>query len=370
MEATLSPTTSLSAPVGTLMRPTGRIAPEDSLERAVLELRRNGGFLPVVENDFLRGIVTETVLALAMADGVSLHTAVGDVMREAETIAPYSTGAEALRRLAEGDGTPLAVVDDLNRLLGLVSGSDLYPHRRPQPRPSTIGGMATPFGVYLTNGVIGAGAKWWGLAATGVTLGLLVTAANIASYPAMLGLSKTNLSDSVVQGIGIALTMVLFLVGMRLIPMAGTHGAEHQVVHAIERGEDLTLDVVRRMPRVHPRCGTNLAAAAFLFAGINSIPGIDANLKYLVAMLVTLGTWRTVGAFLQKYFTTRRPTDKQLENAIRAGNELLDSFAKSRVSAASFPHRLWKSGIGYVLLGSLAIDGLIYALASALNLPF
>ncbi len=32
------------------------------------------------------------------------------------------------------------------------------------------------------------------------------------------------------------------------------------VVHAIEEGEDLTLEKVRPMPRVHPRCGTNLVA--------------------------------------------------------------------------------------------------------------
>jgi uncharacterized protein YqhQ len=36
------------------------------------------------------------------------------------------------------------------------------------------------------------------------------------------------------------------------------------VVHAIERGEPLLAESVRAMPRVHPRCGTNIVAAAFL----------------------------------------------------------------------------------------------------------
>jgi uncharacterized protein YqhQ len=38
------------------------------------------------------------------------------------------------------------------------------------------------------------------------------------------------------------------------------HGAEHQVVHAYERGLDLTEENLREMPTAHPRCGTSFLA--------------------------------------------------------------------------------------------------------------
>lgn len=366
--ATIPSPNSLYAPVGSLMRPSTRVAPEDTLERAASELRRNGGTLvPVIQDDILVGVVTDTSLAIAMAEGRSHLDPARDATVNAVTIAPYATGAEALRRLADENGLPLVVVDDMGRLMGLISAVDLYPRRHAPPRPTTVGGMATPFGVYLTNGEIGAGAKGWPLVTTGATLFLLLFASQeIVTYGLDFGIKQgAAWLDS--DLIATVLTGLLFLTGMRLIPLAGTHGAEHQVVHAIERGEELTPEVVRRMPRVHPRCGTNLMAGAVIFTGIAyaswekglhlgplSLDGIreDNQLKFLVAVIVTFFSWRPVGSFLQQYVTTRPPSDRQIAKGIEAGNELLTRFATAKMAKPTIPRRLWNSGLFHVITGS------------------
>lgn len=341
------------------MRPTHHVAPEDTVQRAVGELRRNGGVVPVAKDDFLHGIVTERALGEALGYGVDLNAPTSSIMVDAETIAPYASGAEALRRLSEGDGLPLVVVDDLGRVLGLLGPSDLYPHRRPAPRPSMVGGMATPFGVYLTSGALAAGAKGLRLMTTGIAMFTMLQVSNIVTAPLVGWLAKMHVDAQANTLIVTALTVALFLLTMRLVPLSGTHGAEHQVVHALERGEDLTPDVVRRMPRVHPRCGTNVAAAATLFLSIWQTPWVKyEELRFVAALVLTLAFWRPIGSWLQQHVTTKPPTDAQLRGAIRAAEELLDRYARSRVASPSPFQRIWNSGMLHVIAGS-SLAGLL-----------
>lgn len=336
------------------MRPTLRIAPEDSLARAAAELRRNGGVvIPVVERNILRGIVTDRSLALAMAEGVEVVAAVTIATIPAETIAPYATGAEALRRLADGDGLPLVVVDDMGRPMGIISAADLYPNRSAAARPAAVGGMATPFGVYLTNGSVQGGAGGYKLMGTGATLMTIMIVGQWVVGPALDWAGGSRLSQSTYDAILAPLLTLFLLVVMRLIPLSGTHGAEHQVVHAIERGEELTPEVVRRMPRVHPRCGTNLVAGASIFFGVVGITWIESlHLRLLLAAVLTVAFWRPFGSFLQQYITTRPPSDKQLADGICAGNQLLERYAASHVAVAPPLRRIWNSGLFHVMAGS------------------
>lgn len=352
------------------MRATTSVAPEDSLERAAAEMRRNGcGILPVVEDDAVLGVITEASLAESLANGVDHREAASTAMIPGDKIPPYATGAQALRVLAENGGLPLLVVDDRNRLMGLVSSSDLYPRRRVLPRPAMVGGMATPFGVYLTNGSVRAGAPWYGLMATGGVLFTLLVISELISEPFGNWLYQNGLNETWAIALSTVAMYGLFFLGMRLIPLSGTHGAEHQVVHAIERGEELTPSVVRRMPRVHPRCGTNMAVAAGLFMGVFSIEWIPNHFRFLASVLITVGLWRRIGSVMQQHVTTRRPSDAQLASGIRAGEELLEKYARSRVATPSFPTRLWNSGLFHVMAGSTLTMGIFYALAKLFHLP-
>ncbi|MEZ0327269.1 MAG: DUF1385 domain-containing protein [Fimbriimonas sp.] len=372
MSATHRPnevTFSLSAPVGALMRPSTSLPPEDSLDRAAAELRRSGnGMIPVVGDERVIGIVTEHSLGIVLANGYAPSEPLTVAMVPAPTIRPYSSAAEALRLFADGKHTTLLVVDDTQRLMGLLSPSDLYPRRRTPPRPAMVGGMATPFGVYLTNGAVGAGASWLGLVLTGALLFALLTGSSIAAYGLAEWLAALQQPLWLVDNIRIFVPYVLFFIAMRLIPLSGTHAAEHQVVHAIERGEELRPEIVRRMPRVHPRCGTNLAAAVGIFTTITFTPWTESGeLRAVLGAFVTLFLWKKVGSFMQLFVTTKPANDKQIRSGIKAGQELLDRYATSKVSVPSVPVRILRSGMLHVMAGSLLCFAILSIIIQAIE---
>ncbi|MDA8066161.1 MAG: DUF1385 domain-containing protein [Thermaerobacter sp.] len=118
------------------------------------------------------------------------------------------------------------------------------------------------------------------------------------------------------------------------------HGAEHKVIHAVEAGEPLTVERVRRFSIHHPRCGTSFlllvaVVTVFLFAFFGWPPlwerlairvlllpvvaGVAFELLKLSAAssLPVLRQLAAPGMWLQRW-TTREPDDAQLEVAIRA----------------------------------------------------
>jgi len=343
------------------MRPTLVCGPEDSIERAVSELRRNGGgVLPIVSSGVLVGVVTEATLANSLGAGADVLAPCTEAMSEAYSIAPYASGAEALRLLSDMDRPTLVVVDDLGRVVGLLSPSDLFPRRRMLPRPSPVGGMATPFGVYLTSGPLHGGVSPFALMATGALMLCMLTLGGVLSVLMLAPLDNTSLSLTVKSILVNGMAIALFLLMMRLAPLSGTHGAEHMVVHAIERGEELTPEVVSRMPRVHPRCGTNLAVGLCMFTSIQGVPWIDdVGGRTVVAAIVTLFLWRPVGSFAQQYITTKKPSDRQLRSGIKAGMDIIEKYSTARFSTASIPVRVWNSGLLHVIAGSMLAVGVL-----------
>lgn len=336
------------------MRRTTTLGVGESLDRAANELRLNGvGLVPVVEELTLVGVVTEAALARALAEGAELSDSVRSAMVDGTTIQPYRTAAEALRVMATGPDSTLVVVDDFGRLMGLLSASDLYPRRHVAPRPAAVGGMATPFGVYLTTGTVSAGAGTLALMATGACMFALLTVASILASFAVDPMANWQWPTDVVTAINAVLTFGLFGLFMRLVPLSGIHASEHMTVHAIERDEEMLPNIIARMPRIHPRCGTNLAAGALIFLTLFSWEWVPiTEVRFMVAALATLYFWRPIGSLLQKYVTTKRPTPKQIIEASAVGQQLLDRYATSRHATASPLRRLLGSGMLQVMAGS------------------
>lgn len=75
------------------------------------------------------------------------------------------------------------------------------------------------------------------------------------------------------------------------------HGAEHQVVHAYERGLELTEENLRAMPTAHVRCGTSFLAlivviSIVLFACVFAVvPRLSTNdlVNHLALLLIKVG---------------------------------------------------------------------------------
>ena len=76
------------------------------------------------------------------------------------------------------------------------------------------------------------------------------------------GLPLGNELRGAIQALFVPVSFLFLLLFLRFSPISGTHGAEHMVVHAMEEGEDLTMEKVRPMPRVHPRLRNELGGAA------------------------------------------------------------------------------------------------------------
>ncbi len=128
------------------------------------------------------------------------------------------------------------------------------------------------------------------------------------------------------------------------------HGAEHMTIYAFEAGGELTTEIARVQPRLHPRCGTSflivvmmVSIVVFVFLGkpetigdrlrrfamIPLIAGISFEFIKLSARERFSRAFKPMiwpGLALQK-ITTQPPTDDMLEVAIAALEACLDHQA-------------------------------------------
>ena len=99
--------------------------------------------------------------------------------------------SEEIGRLCAAHGLDvIPVVDADNYCLGIVSVTDLLLPEMPYSKPPVVGGMATPFGVYLTNGSLQAGVGNGALVAAGALMGAMM----LTSYGVLQG-SLTLISE-------------------------------------------------------------------------------------------------------------------------------------------------------------------------------
>ena len=301
----------------------------------------------------------------------------GDIMRSDVPYIPANFSLHnALLTLDRYELSAMPVYDDARQYLGMVSRADLLAGVHGTVRPPLVGGMATPLGVWLTDGRFSGGAPNLGLFLTGLILsvGLMLSTALIVAgawainpewgamaYSGRLGAAIEpsngfNTVVAVIQGF-------LFLMFFRALPISGVHAAEHQTVWALERGLPLTVENVRQMPRAHPRCGTNLVAlGGLLTIGIQHLPEITPNWILVVFVAAFFG-WRSLGTALQTVFMTRPATDKQIEGGIRAANEVMEQYQAQPFAAAPLPLRLLNNGMIWsaagMVLGLFVLDALL-----------
>jgi len=353
--------------------------------------RLRAPFLPVVDGSGrLLGVVTERrlrdLLTLPERD-TALDAAVATVIEPPAVALPETASqSDAEAALAEGPYGTVFVVDHLGRLVGALAWHDLLAgeESRDMPVPNAAG-MATPFGVRLIAANVAAGVSSWGLVLGGACLGVLIAVAYLLVGGACYALDRfagtacLNLwlrLDPPGNAIGAlawlaiqAAAALVFLVLLRATSLTGYHGAEHMVVHALERGEPLTPVTVCRMPRVHPRCGTNIFAAILLFASIVAVVAAlspresDVLIASIVAALITLRWWRPLGAWLQDRLTTRTPTERQLQQAIAAGKDLRSLYVSAGWRPMGRLGRIWSTGMLQVAAG--VFGGLAIPLALA-----
>jgi len=314
---------------------------------------------------------------VAALDVAKPNLTAGDIMQSDVPYIPANFSLHnALLTLDRYDLPAMPVYDDARQYLGIVSRADLLAGVHKTVRPPLVGGMATPLGVWLTDGRYSGGAPNLGLFLTGLILsvGLMLSTALIVAgawairpewgamaYSGRLGaaVEPSNLFNTVTA----LIQSFLFLMFFRVLPLSGVHAAEHQTVWALERGLPLTVENVRQMPRAHPRCGTNLVAlAGLLTIGIQHLPEITPNWILVVFVAAFFG-WRSLGTALQVLFMTRPATNKQIEGGIRAANEVMEKYQAQPFAAPPLPLRLLNNGMIWsaagMILGLFVLDALL-----------
>jgi uncharacterized protein YqhQ len=117
------------------------------------------------------------------------------------------------------------------------------------------------------------------------------------------------------------------------------HGAEHMTIHALEKGDALTIDNVRQYPTAHPRCGTEflvvviiLSILLFSLVGRQDPAVMVGSRILLIPVIAAIGyellrlgarfrsnpivkVLMSPGILVQK-ITTKQPSDDQIEVAI------------------------------------------------------
>lgn len=371
-------TTTRAQRVASFVRRPRAVSPEARVAEVAEVLRAAPqGAVPVVEQGRLVGLVTAAALAAPLLDA-SDEPARAEIRRSPiarwmETPGPSAAPewtVDTLLATLEAIGKellPVSLAD--GTYLGLVSRADLLDELRRPVAPPLIGGMATPIGVYLHAGGVAAGAGNLALLLTGACLfaaqaGLYLTLSQIERglTASIVDLSLPGLAlgwplRTALAGLLTSLLYAsLFLLLVRLSPLAGYHAAEHQVVHAVERGEPLLVETVRAMPRVHPRCGTNFVAAAALLGAGSLLAPLLGSWGYLLSGIAALLYWRDAGTWLQQHLTTRPATDAQIASGIRAARDLLARYEAAPHRTPALPQRLWRTGL-LQIAGGFALGG-------------
>lgn len=377
----------LTQTIGQLVVRTKTLHPGDTVGKAAEAVQTSGlGAVPVLENGLLLGMVTAAGITEYLAASPGNHgqdRSVADLpMEQAVTLPAGLTPQEALGFLRAHGLERVPVLDGGGSLLGMISLAELVAAVCGRVRPPLIGGMATPFGVYLTGGGVRGGVGDLALMSTGIYLASLnIVAVLLASF--LLGPRGWvyHLPGIGQQLAGTKLPLfeftwpLLFALFFRLSWITGYHAAEHQVVHTLEAGDDLRPEVVRLKPRVHPRCGTNLCAAVMIMQMFwenrgGSWDQLGLLSQAAIPMLVTMFLWRRVGGWLQQNITTRPATLPQLESGIRAAQELLDRYQHPETRPKhSFFLRVWRMGLLQVLGGWMVVLATLWLLGLVLPLP-
>lgn len=314
--------------------------------------------LPVIDTSGnIVGIVSEYDLAQILPEwsfqeeSYRYDVKVADIMTKEVWVEKENTNIkDILSSIHQLHTRVIPIVDEYGRYTGRsITRQVLIGFLTRMVKPRSIGGLATPIGIYMTDGKHQAGSGNLGLVLAGLTLGgIIILTELITGYL----FSGKNLPDILV----ILIQLTLFILILRATPLVRYHAAEHQTIHAIEKGLPLTPETVRMQPRPHKRCGTNLMVLLFgiqlvLLISIQfiKIPLIQF-LILITGFLFVFSNWRNIGMWLQEFFTTKRANHIQIENGIKVGEEILRKHKEdTSPTRPGFFLKLWNMGFLQVL---------------------
>lgn len=181
-----------------------------------------------------------------------------------------------------------------------------------------------------------------------VFLSLVIAVVVFMIGPTFLtNLLKKKISSSIllnlIEGLIRIIVFLLYLVSISRMKdiqrVFEYHGAEHKTIHCYEHEEELTVENVKKYPRLHPRCGTSflfmVMIISILVFSVFGWPNplvrfllrivllpVIAGISYEINKIIGRSDSRIAyilsypGLMLQKFATTREPDDSQIEVGI------------------------------------------------------
>src|SRR6188472_1339077 len=146
------------------------------------------------------------------------------------------------------------------------------------------------------------------------------------------------------------------------------HGAEHMTIHALEAGDPLTVDEVRKYPTAHQRCGTEFLVVVILLSILMfSLVGRQTPIVMIVSRILLIPVIAAIGyeilrfgarhrgnpvvkvllypGLLVQKITTKQPTDDMIEVAIVSMEQALIADGESvPAGSADFAQRPMRLG--------------------------
>lgn len=322
--------------------------------------RAESDVLPVIDTKAnITGIVSEYDLAKVLPEwsfedeSYRFKVKVSDIMtKEVWTEPEHTNIKELLSSVHKMHTRVIPVVDKNGKYTGkCITRTALISFLTGMVKPRTLGGLATPLGVYLTDGRHRTGAGNAGLILTGVAF-----AGIIIPIQLITGLIFNYMP--VPEAFILFIQLVLFILVLKITPLSKYHAAEHETIHAMEKGLPLTVETVRMQPRPHRRCGTNIMV---LLIGIQFVILLSYELTILktpfaqflfliIGLLLVFSGWKKSGMWIQEYFTTSPASDSQIMNGIKAGEELLKKHKEDlNPKPVNFFEKIWNMGIIQIL---------------------
>jgi len=94
----------------------------------------------------------------------------------------------------------------------------------------------------------------------------------------------------------------------------------------------------------------------------------SGDIAILVAMVVLVFGWRSVGNYIQALFTTKAPSERQIKSGIAAGREVLERFHERPNYQAIGFRRVWNMGFLQASAGMTTILMCVYMLEKLFGL--
>ncbi len=248
---------------------------------------------------------------------------------------------------------------------------DIYPDwMQPAAQPTgppRISGTAMPAGVFMSTGNARSAGDLW-LILTGMSIALLGSGALVLTWiiswviEQFSALPLTGMLMMFTPGpegeagplveIGLnLLTLLCFLVLMRVTPLSGYHAAEHKVIAAIEHFGEPTMERARAMPRAHVRCGSNLLAGLLPLLLIGEPLWRLSPIAGAVTIIVGWQMRFHTGYLIQAIFATKEPTDRQLRAGLEAGRTVLRRWREALGRPVPPLVSLWRRGMAQMFIG-------------------